>query len=52
MRRITFSSVAIAIVTVSMVLRPSPATVRAGQTVVWHNVDAVTLRVVLNDGEV
>jgi plastocyanin len=29
---------------------PNPATVPAGQTVVWHNVDTVTHRVVLNDG--
>ena len=31
---------------------PNPATVPAGQTVVWHNVDTVTHRVVFNDGEV
>jgi plastocyanin len=30
---------------------PNPATVPAGQTVVWHNVDTVTHRVVFNDGE-
>src|SRR5262249_56939815 len=30
---------------------PNPATVPAGQTVVWHNIDTVTHRVVLNDGE-
>jgi plastocyanin len=30
---------------------PNPATVPAGQTVVWHNVDTTTHRVVLNDGE-
>ena len=30
---------------------PNPATVPAGQTVVWHNVDTVTHRVVLNDGD-
>jgi plastocyanin len=30
---------------------PNPATVPAGQTVVWHNVDINTHRVVLNDGE-
>ena len=29
---------------------PNPATVPAGQMVVWHNVDTVTHRVVLNDG--
>jgi plastocyanin len=29
---------------------PNPATVPAGQTVVWHNVDTVTHHVVLNDG--
>jgi plastocyanin len=30
---------------------PNPATVPAGQTVVWHNVDTVTHRVVLDDGK-
>jgi plastocyanin len=30
---------------------PNPATAHAGQTVVWHNVDTVTHRVVLDDGE-
>ena len=30
---------------------PNPATVAAGKTVVWHNVDTTTHRVVLNDGE-
>jgi plastocyanin len=30
---------------------PNPATVPAGQTVVWHNVDTIVHRVVLNDGE-
>jgi plastocyanin len=30
---------------------PNPGTVPAGQTVVWHNVDSTTHRVVLNDGE-
>jgi plastocyanin len=30
---------------------PSPTAAAAGQTVVWHNVDTVTHRVVLNDGE-
>lgn len=29
---------------------PNPATVPAGQMVVWHNVDRTTHRVVLNDG--
>ena len=28
---------------------PNPATLPAGQTVVWHNVDNTTHRVVLND---
>jgi plastocyanin len=31
---------------------PNPSTVPNGQLVVWHNVDAITHRVVLNDGEV
>jgi plastocyanin len=31
---------------------PNPATVPAGQTVVWHNIDNVTHRVVLNDRSV
>ena len=30
---------------------PNPATVPTGQTVVWHNIDMTTHRVVLNDGE-
>jgi len=30
---------------------PNPATVPAGKTVVWHNVDTTTHRVVLNDGQ-
>ena len=30
---------------------PNPATVPAGQLVVWHNIDTVTHRVVLNDGK-
>ncbi len=30
---------------------PNPSTVPAGKTVVWHNVDTTTHRVVLNDGE-
>jgi plastocyanin len=29
---------------------PNPATIPAGQTVVWHNIDSITHRVVLNDG--
>jgi plastocyanin len=29
---------------------PNPATLPAGQTVVWHNIDTTTHRVVLNDG--
>jgi plastocyanin len=29
---------------------PNPATLPAGQMIVWHNVDNVTHRVVLNDG--
>ena len=31
---------------------PNPATVPAGQPVVWHNVDTIVHRVVFNDGEV
>lgn len=31
---------------------PNPATLPAGQMIVWHNVDNVTHRVVLNDGSV
>ena len=31
---------------------PNPATLPAGQTVVWHNVDSTTHRVVLNDRSV
>jgi plastocyanin len=30
---------------------PNPASVPIGQPVVWHNVDSITHRVVLNDGE-
>ncbi len=30
---------------------PNPATVPVGQTVVWHNLDTTTHRVVLEDGE-
>jgi len=29
---------------------PNPATLPAGQMVVWHNIDSVVHRVVLNDG--
>jgi plastocyanin len=29
---------------------PNPATLPAGQMIVWHNVDSTTHRVVLNDG--
>jgi plastocyanin len=31
---------------------PNPATLPAGQKVVWHNIDSVTHRVVLNDGAI
>jgi plastocyanin len=31
---------------------PNPATLPPGQTVVWHNVDSITHRVVLNDRSV
>ena len=31
---------------------PNPATLPAGQTVVWHNIDSITHRVVLNDGSI
>jgi plastocyanin len=30
---------------------PNPGTVPTGQTVVWHNIDTTTHRVVLNDGK-
>ena len=30
---------------------PNPATVPPGQTVVWHNIDSTTHRVVLNAGQ-
>jgi plastocyanin len=30
---------------------PNPASVPVGQTVVWHNLDTTTHRVVLDDGE-
>jgi plastocyanin len=29
---------------------PNPATLPAGQMVVWHNIDSITHRVVLNNG--
>ena len=29
---------------------PNPATLPAGQMVVWHNIDSITHRVALNDG--
>jgi plastocyanin len=45
------------VVTISVVIEngaqsfsPNPATLPAGQTVVWRNIDRVTHRVVLNDG--
>jgi plastocyanin len=31
---------------------PNPATLPAGRKVVWHNIDSVTHRVVLNDGTI
>ena len=31
---------------------PNPATLPAGQMIVWHNVDSVTHHVVFNDGSV
>ena len=34
----------------AMSFSPNPASIPAGQTVVWHNIDSVTHRVVLNDG--
>jgi len=47
------------VVTVSVVaingaqsFSPNPATLPAGQKVVWHNIDSVTHRVVLNDGTI
>ena len=30
---------------------PNPSSIPSGQLVVWHNVDSITHRVVLNDGE-
>ena len=34
----------------AMSFSPNPATLPAGQMVVWHNIDSITHRVVLNDG--
>ena len=34
----------------SLSFSPNPATLPAGQMIVWHNVDGITHRVVLNDG--
>jgi plastocyanin len=34
----------------AMSFSPNPATLPAGQMVVWHNVDSITHRVVLNNG--
>ena len=34
----------------SLSFSPNPATLPAGQMVVWHNTDSITHRVVLNDG--
>jgi plastocyanin len=34
----------------AMSFSPNPATLPAGQMVVWHNSDSITHRVVLNDG--
>jgi plastocyanin len=31
---------------------PNPATLPAGQEIVWHNIDSVTHRVVLNDATI
>jgi plastocyanin len=31
---------------------PNPASLPAGQRIVWHNIDSVTHRVVLNDGTI
>src|SRR5262245_19827261 len=31
---------------------PNPATLPAGQMIIWHNVDTITHHVVLNDGSV
>jgi len=36
----------------AMSFSPNPGTIPAGQSVVWHNIDSVTHRVVLNDGSV
>jgi plastocyanin len=50
---------AVGVVTVNVVaingaqsFSPNPATLPAGQMIVWHNIDNVTHRVVLNDGSV
>jgi plastocyanin len=47
------------VVTVSVVaingaqsFSPNPTTLPAGQKVVWHNIDSITHRVVLNDGTI
>jgi len=34
----------------AMSFSPNPATLPAGQMVVWHNIDSITHHVVLNDG--
>jgi plastocyanin len=34
----------------SLSFSPNPATLPAGQMVVWHNIDSITHRVVLNNG--
>jgi plastocyanin len=31
---------------------PNPATLPTGQKIVWHNIDSITHRVVLNDGTI
>jgi plastocyanin len=31
---------------------PNPSTIPAGQVVVWHNVDSIIHRVVMNDGSI
>jgi len=36
----------------AMSFSPNPATLPAGQMVVWHNSDSITHRVVLDDGSV
>ena len=35
----------------AMSFSPNPATLPAGRTVVWHNVDTITHRVVLDNGQ-